>query len=106
MDDGESKFPSNMQRWFLAHLSTQQCFLDVWSHVKDALATGSNAQSATPQLSQLVDNWTKPEFRQWVQELEKLLNDMVVEKEECSKKDASSVFEGVLLLERAFWPNV
>lgn len=95
-----------MQLWVFAYAYTRQCFLDVWSHVKDVSATSPNAHSTIPQLSQLVHNWTKPEFRQWVQELEKLLNDMRADGKERSKKDASRVFEEVLLLERDFWPDV
>ncbi|KAI9065315.1 heme oxygenase-like protein [Trametes sanguinea] len=83
----------------------ERVYLDAWSHVKSLLPNAtSGAGPALPAIKQLAENWTCPEFVQFVDTLESLVNRLSILPGSPAYVRAEEVWARVVELEEAFWP--
>ncbi|KAJ2990339.1 hypothetical protein NUW54_g8498 [Trametes sanguinea] len=83
----------------------ERVYLDAWSHVKSLLPNAtSGAGPALPAIKQLAENWTCPEFVQFVDALGSLVNRLSISPGSPAYVRAEEIWARVVELEEAFWP--
>ncbi|KAI0676393.1 heme oxygenase-like protein [Trametes maxima] len=84
----------------------ERVYLDAWNHVKSLLPDASSgAGEALPAVRQLVENWTNPEFVQFVDTLGDLVDNLGIAPDSSAFKRAEGIWARVVELEEAFWPG-
>lgn len=80
-------------------------YLDSWSFAAKQSNPGANSDDSSP-MRQFIKNWTSSEFIQFVDDLKNLVDIMDIQEGSESWKQAETVWDRVVELEIAFWPDV
>ncbi|KAI0642740.1 heme oxygenase-like protein [Trametes meyenii] len=96
----------SLEDGFVFLWAMERVYLDAWSHVKSLLPDVSSGagDSALPAVRQLVENWTNPEFVQFVDTLGDLVDKLSIAPGSSAFKRAEGIWARVVELEEAFWP--
>ncbi|KAH9852208.1 heme oxygenase-like protein [Lenzites betulinus] len=83
----------------------ERVYLDAWSYVK-SLLPGQTADEGPALIAvrKLVDNWTSPEFVEFVDGLADLVNGLDISPGSPAYVRAEGIWARVIELEEAFWP--
>lgn len=85
--------------------ATERCYLQAWRFAKDQNCSDSGAEAGVLRRV-LIPNWTSSEFEAFVDDIEKLLNELAIEEEGRGLGECEAVWKQVLWAERQFWPDV
>lgn len=80
-------------------------YLDSWSFAAKQSNSGANSDDLSP-LRKFIKNWTSSEFIQFVDDLKNLVDIMDIQEGSESWRQAEAVWNRVIELEIAFWPDV
>ncbi|KAG2059554.1 heme oxygenase-like protein [Suillus hirtellus] len=88
----------------------EQVYLDAWKYVKSLFPPQSDSEDYTANaIRQLTNNWTRPEFEEFVQNVEALANRHFARRHHGHSHSAvramESIWERVVELEEKFWPE-
>jgi formylaminopyrimidine deformylase / aminopyrimidine aminohydrolase len=75
-------------------------YLDAWRHAASLLKTGKEKSA----VSSFAENWTSPEFEQFVHDLTNLVNGLQILPGSEGWKRAESIWARIVELEEMFWP--
>ncbi|KAH9941754.1 heme oxygenase-like protein [Epithele typhae] len=85
----------------------ERVYLDSWKYVKSLHSTEVQGTSViAPVVAELADHWTSPEFEQFVEILEGLVNDCGITPVMAAFRRAEEIWARVIELETDFWPDV
>ena len=92
--------------------ATERCYLEAWRFAlsqQDSMKTSADADGGALRDS-FIPNWTSREFTEFVQQLERLVDELMDEAHLGLIQDAQSLckmlWEEVLDIERRFWPEM
>ncbi|KAF9043504.1 heme oxygenase-like protein [Hymenopellis radicata] len=83
----------------------EKIYLDAWTGVHESLAMVEKTTSTQTALAVLSDNWSCPEFVEFVDKLTKVVDDLGVTPGSAEWKRAEEVFHRTVELEEGFWPS-
>ncbi|KAG1816924.1 heme oxygenase-like protein [Suillus variegatus] len=88
----------------------EQVYLDAWKYVKSLFPPQSDSEDCAANATrQLTNNWTRPEFEEFVQNVEALANRHFARRHHGHSHSAvramESIWERVVELEEMFWPE-
>ncbi|KAH6678614.1 transcription regulator PAB1642 [Halenospora varia] len=93
---------------------TEKCYLTAWSHAGSFLSTSASSSSNAPHnlalTKEFIPNWSSPEFSDFVQRIEVLLEELwvnvPVEERDGAKRRVEELWGRILEVETEFWPEV
>lgn len=79
----------------------RKVYLDAWRHVASLLKNVKEKSA----VSSFAENWTSPEFEQFVHDLANLVNGLQIPAGSEGWKRAESIWARIVELEEGFWPE-
>lgn len=103
-----ARVSSSLEEGLVFLWAMEKVYLDSWVAVHTQLVSSLDATRTTPTLSALLSlsaNWSSTEFSSFVDTLAGIVNDLGITPGSASWKRAEGVWDRVVELEAAFWPE-
>lgn len=98
-------FFSGDERHPAQFLLSMQVYLDAWSNIHDEIKSRGKTTGYDFPLKSFAENWSTPEFKTFVDDLARLVDDIYRHLGEDAKATAERIWERVVELEDSFWPT-
>jgi thiaminase len=104
---GAGQASSTLFRGMVALWATEKCYLLAWTHAKAHLPKQGEQEKQRDVLQDVfIPNWSGEEFVEFVDVLEKLVDEMAQSASEQDVTQAEEQWSQVLWAEESFWPNI
>jgi len=83
----------------------EKCYLDSWLFAKSHQSSSKSHVAVAKACRTFTDNWTSPDFQQFVQQCADLVNGLELDSRPDIAQKCEDVFKYVVWLEQRFWPE-
>jgi thiaminase len=103
--DGAATPRASLLKGMVTLWATEACYLQAWSYAASQMGERKDIDEKDVMRGTFIPNWSSQGFREFVQVLEDLVNEMGRAASENDIKEAEDTWRQVLAVEEKFWPE-